>query len=455
MALISAAVRSHVLWPPRCTTDCMRILLSLGLIGLSVTAWSCGNEAFITEGTSSTDSVAEELGALTLSSARVTLPSGSHVDVTVTMGGGGTTAWKLSSSGLPSGVTASFAPASISGGKTSALRLSEATSATGSGTATIEAVTAAGTRRTATLHLTVTPSGQGNPPPPMGGGPGTGGAPGTGGGGAGHVGPTGGTVDLLRFALTGDTRPAACEDTAGYPTAIINAIADGAEAQQAQFALDLGDHMYVCNGSLATATDQMNLYMASTRRFSKHWFMTMGNHECFHGPCQPGSSNANYVAFMSALSPTSPLPYYSFEVETRLGKATFIVLADNAWDSTQAQWFESTLAHADTAAKYTIVARHHPEGDTSVATNQEAMVILRRHRFALFLSGHNHSYHHMTTDNGRDVVIGLGGAPLLANGTTYNGYAMVEQQADGQLRLTVRSITGGTVQDTFLVGPNP
>jgi hypothetical protein len=421
----------------------------MGLLGLTLATWSCGNEAFISESVVDTSSVGEELGALTLSSATVTVPSGSHADLTLSMGGAGTTPWTLSAAGLPSGVHAAFAPTSISGGQTVAVRLTATAGATGaSATATIDAVTAHGARRSVTLHVTVGSSGQGSPPPVGGGG-------GGGGGGGNQVGPTGGSVDLLRFALTGDTRPAACEDTAGYPTAIINAIADGAEAMQAQFALDLGDHMYVCNGSLATATDQMNLYMASTRRFSKHWFMTMGNHECFHGPCQPGSSNANYVAFMSALSPTSPLPYYSFEVQTRLGKATFIVLADNAWDSTQSQWFESTLAHADTAAKYTIVARHHPEGDTSVATNPEAMTILRRHHFALFLSGHNHSYHHMTTDNGRDVVIGLGGAPLLAGGATYNGFAMVEQQADGQLRVTVRSITGGTVQDTFLVSPNP
>jgi hypothetical protein len=282
----------------------------------------------------------------------------------------------------------------------------------------------------------------------MGGGTATGGSGGTG------IGPSGGTVDLLKFATTGDTRPPACEDTAHYPTAIINAIADAAQAQHAQFGLDLGDHMYVCNSDLPTATAQMNLYMQSIHRLSNEWFMVMGNHECWHGPCLLGSTNANYVAFMNALAPVSNKPYYTFNVHTRLGLATFIILADNGWDATQSAWFERTLTTADTAARYTIVARHHPEGDSSVATNPEAVTILRRHKFSLFLTGHAHSYSHMTTDNGRDVVIGIGGAPLLASGSTFNGYAMVEQQATGELRVTVYSITGNTIHDTFSVPPN-
>ena len=43
--------------------------------------------------------------------------------------------------------------------------------------------------------------------------------------------------------------------------------------------LDLGDHMYVCNGDLSIANAQMNLYMAATKQFNATWFMTTGNHE--------------------------------------------------------------------------------------------------------------------------------------------------------------------------------
>jgi hypothetical protein len=292
--------------------------------------------------------------------------------------------------------------------------------------------------------------------------PGTGEDGGGGGSGGGDgqsawdsgVGPTGGTTDLLHFAVTGDTRPPNCAtDTSTYPTPIITAIADAAARRQAQFFLDLGDHMFVCDGSRANANAQMGLYMQSMQHFPGTTFMTMGNHECSSTPCGPGSASPNYGAFVTALAPISPTPYYSFNVETSLGRATFVVVADNAWSADQQAWLESTLADADVNAKYTIVARHHPENDTSVSTNPTSMAIIRAHKFALFLTGHSHQYRHPSTDNHRDMVMGLGGAPL--SGTSYNGYAMIDQLADGTLRVTVYSVTGDLQQDQWSVGPNP
>jgi hypothetical protein len=279
-----------------------------------------------------------------------------------------------------------------------------------------------------------------------------GGVSGTGGGSG--IGPTGGRVSLLHFGTTGDTRPPACEDTPNYPTPIINAIADRMTARGAQFVVDLGDHMYVCNDSLPISTQQMGLYMTAVHRFPGTWFMTMGNHECYHGPCLLGSQNANYVAFMSALSPIANKPYYAFNIDTSLGRATFVVIADNAWDSVQAAWLDATLHDADLNAKYTIVIRHHPEGDTSVTTNSESMQIVRAHKFALFLTGHSHLYKHMTTDNGRDLVLGTGGAQLIAGGSFY-GYAMVDQLTDGRLQVSVFNLSGDLQQDIWTVGPNP
>ncbi len=270
----------------------------------------------------------------------------------------------------------------------------------------------------------------------------------------GAVGPTGGTVELLRFGITGDTRPPACEDTAGYPTATITAIASQIKAQGAQFALDLGDHMYVCNNDLNTATTQMGLYMNAIQSFGGTWFMTEGNHECYRGPCLAGSQNANYVAFMNELAPISKSPYYSFNIVTSRGLATFVIIADNSWDANQASWLDQTLTTADQNATYTIVARHHPPGDTSVATNSASTQIVRNHKFALFLTGHSHLYKHMTTDGGRDLVLGTGGAPLIAGGAFW-GYAMINQLQNGQLQVTVYDLnnSGGPV-DTWAVGPN-
>ncbi len=294
----------------------------------------------------------------------------------------------------------------------------------------------------------------------LGGGSVDGGGTGAGGGGGGGaggtsttaIGPTGGTVTLLHFGITGDTRPPNCEDTAGYPTSVITTIAQEFEKLGLAMALDLGDHMYVCNNDLSIATTQMGIYMNAIKSFTGTWFMTMGNHECTGTPCLPGSGNANYVSYMKALAPISKLPYYTLDVQTSLGLVTFVVIADNAWSSAQATWLEATLAAADTKAKYTIVARHHPEGDSTVSTNATSVQIIRNHKFALFLTGHSHYYKHMTTDGGRDLVMGTGGAPLIAGGA-FHGYALIDQQADGHLKVTVYDI-GNALQDSWSVGPN-
>ena len=286
-----------------------------------------------------------------------------------------------------------------------------------------------------------------------GGGGVRGGGGGTTGGGSG-VGPAGGTVTLLHFGITGDTRPPNCEDTANYPTAIISGIADALKAKGAQFVVDEGDHMFVCNSSLPIARAQMALFTQATARFGGTWFMTMGNHECWRGPCLLNSTSANYVAFMSSLAPISAKPYYAFNVETQLGRAAFIIIADNAWDGAQQTWLQQALTTADRDARYTFVFRHHPEGDTSVTTNAAVMSIIRQHKFSMFISGHAHEYKHQpNVDSGRDVVLGLGGAPLLGT-ATWNGYALIDEQTDGRLKVTVFDLSGGTLRDTWYALPN-
>src|SRR5712671_261997 len=65
----------------------------------------------------------------------------------------------------------------------------------------------------------------------------------------GNVGDEGGAVDRLWFATTGDTRPGFCDRTEDYPSAAIGQIARAMKELRVQLALDLGDHMYVCNQS--------------------------------------------------------------------------------------------------------------------------------------------------------------------------------------------------------------
>jgi hypothetical protein len=273
----------------------------------------------------------------------------------------------------------------------------------------------------------------------------------------GAVGPHGGTVGLLRFGFTGDTRPPSSGPLSAsnpYPTAIISTIADQMKAHAVQFGLDVGDHMYSSSRTnLALATQEMNLYLSSVARLGATWFMTQGNHECYGGGCYAGSTNGDHVAFMHALAPISSTPYYTFDVTTSLGLVTFVIVADMSYDTAEATWLEKTLATADSKAKYTIVVRHHPAGDSSVATNQAEMQVIRSHKFALFLTGHNHLYKHPTVDNGRDIILGTGGAPLIAGGS-FHGYAIVDQQPSGKLAVTVYDINSATPVDTWSVGPN-
>jgi hypothetical protein len=280
---------------------------------------------------------------------------------------------------------------------------------------------------------------------------------GPGGGPSGNglaVGPTGGTVDKLRFAFHGDTRPGNCNDTANYPSAIIENIFTREAARDVQFAVDLGDHMYVCNYTLATARAQMALYTAAAHKLGRTLFMTMGNHECGGGNlCPVGDVDPNFTAFSEALKEVSDKPYYHFDVATGSGIARFVVVADNAWEATQAQWLQDTLTKADTEAKYTIVTRHHPISNTQLQTQAEWQII-RAHKYTLFLTGHSHEYRHDTYDDqsGRTVVMGLGGAPP-SPGTTFYGYGVVEQGDDDHLKVTIYDQQSDMVVDSWSVSP--
>jgi len=58
----------------------------------------------------------------------------------------------------------------------------------------------------------------------------------------------------------------------------------------------------------------------------------------------------------------------------------------------------------------------------------------------------------MTVDRGRDIILGTGGAPLIAGGAFY-GYAIVEQQASGPLVVTVYDINSSNPVDSWSVPP--
>jgi hypothetical protein len=269
-----------------------------------------------------------------------------------------------------------------------------------------------------------------------------------------NVGPTGGSVDRLFFAIHGDTRPPDCDQTTMYPTAIIQNIFTQEQALGVQFTLDLGDHMYVCNGLASEAATQMGYYMTASQILNKVTFMTMGNHECAGGGlCPPGAFDANSVAYAKALAPISAVPWYSVDIQTSQGLAVLVIIADNAWNPTQQQWLETTLTRADSAAKYTIVARHHPVDNTEL-NNSDIWNIVSAHKYTLFLTGHSHTYRHDTFNDpsGRTLVLGTGGAPLAGRNDFY-GFGTVTQAQNGALTVAIYDQASGNMQDSFNVQP--
>jgi hypothetical protein len=265
------------------------------------------------------------------------------------------------------------------------------------------------------------------------------------------IGPTGGTVDLLDFVTTGDTRPPSCDDNAAYPSALLAQILAAMANTSPQLAVDLGDHMYVCSQSLANAQLQMGLYTKALVGFPSYFAMTMGNHECESSSCTGYSTDVNYTTFMAALGQVSKQARanYALQIQTRLGRATLVVVADESFSSTDQSWLDSALADADAHSKYTIVAKHHPVAGTRMGPTAPWQVI-SAHKYSLILTAHNHDYEHSGSNvlsNGRAVVCGLGGA-----NASYTGFCRVQQAADGTLHVTRYSMNGNP-GDTWSVGP--
>ncbi len=264
------------------------------------------------------------------------------------------------------------------------------------------------------------------------------------------VGPHGGSVDRLFFAFHGDTRPDTPDDTASYPNDVIRAIYQREAVAGVQFAVDLGDHL---NATVAKeAQAQMKLYAQAAALLGRPTFMTMGNHECTSKalPCDP--NDPDFAAYAAALAPVSPTPWYSVDVKTSSGLATFVFVADNAWGAAQAQWLDATLAKADAAAKYTFVMRHHPYGYAKLSVPDENALIAK-HKVTLRLTSHKHLYSRDPDDpSGRSVILGCAGASLDPS-QDYYGYGTVKQELDDTLTVTIFDEATDAPQDTFSVTP--
>jgi hypothetical protein len=228
-------------------------------------------------------------------------------------------------------------------------------------------------------------------------------------------------------------------------------IARAMKALRVQFAVDLGDHMYVCNQSAVEANAQMSLYLSAIAHGPSTFWMTMGNHECGNDvppySCSFGDGDANFAAYMAALGRAQP--WYAADVQTQLGLARFVIVADDAWDAAQKRWLERTLSDADARARYTIVVRHHPV--TGLRTgNAEIVSMIAAHKYSLILTAHAHSYvRDPARFGGRSVIVGLGGAPS----TAQPGFGTVLQNPDGTLTFVRRDVNGNPLEPPWSVQP--
>jgi hypothetical protein len=255
------------------------------------------------------------------------------------------------------------------------------------------------------------------------------------------VGPTGGRVSRLSFAVVGDTRPALPDDTADYPSEIIGTIYERIEslAPRPPFALATGDYVFATTGG-GQAAPQFDLYLLAARRYSGVVFPAMGNHECTGATasnCGPGAADGtpdNYLQFVEKmLRPIGrSVPYFAFDVDSIAGtwSAKFVVVAGNAWDDVQARWLAQTLARSTT---YTFVVRHEPAAADRAPGVTPSEQILAESNYTLSIVGHSHTY---ARSGPREVIIGNGGAPLTSSSATF-GFGLVRQRDDGAIQVDV------------------
>ncbi len=256
----------------------------------------------------------------------------------------------------------------------------------------------------------------------------------------GSVGPTGGTLSTLLFAVVGDTRPPNEDEISSYPTSIITKIFADVQAfsPSIPFVVSTGDYQFSSTGSSSTASQQLSLYVQARAQYSGIQFTAMGNHECTGADasnCPVGSSpTANYTAWMNQLMAPihQTMPYYVINVNATNGSWTskFVFIAANAWDSTQQSWLTSTMKQPTT---YTFVVRHEPTESSGNAPGvSPSDSIIASYPYTALITGHSHTWDSFGYNTPKEVLVGNGGAPLTNSSKNY-GYAVFSQRSDGAI----------------------
>jgi hypothetical protein len=263
------------------------------------------------------------------------------------------------------------------------------------------------------------------------------------------------TSNTLTFAIVGDTRPASIDDTANYPTSIITKIYQDLEAASPTpaFVIGTGDYQFASTTG-SEQSPQLALYMTARSAFSGPFYPAMGNHECTGytasncGSGNPDGITKNMTTFTDTmLSPINQTnPYYMESVNATDGSwtAKFVIVACNAWTSTQATWLAQQLAQPTT---YTFVVRHESVADMFETKCGDSQPIIDAHPLTLLIVGHTHEYRHEPAD--REIINGIGGAPL-TSGTNY-GYTIVNMSSNGTLTVTTHDYSSNAAIDMFTI----
>jgi hypothetical protein len=287
----------------------------------------------------------------------------------------------------------------------------------------------------------------------------SGGGGGTSGMATGPVGPQGGSIPTLLFAVVGDTRPQKEGDTATYPTALITEIFSNIQSTSPlpQFVIATGDYAY-CSDTDCAAQTANYITAATAPNFTNQVFLAMGNHECngdTDSNCAPDNyesvsgPTANYTNFFNMLgtfgvnSTTQPTlatgnPYYEVDVSssdsTNPWTARFVMIAANAWDSGQSTWLTNVMK--TTGFTYTFVVRHESYQDDGEATSDQpgdqgaSDTIIDQYPYTMLLVGHSHEYLHTTSGNGQvELIVGNGGAETSGPA----GYVICSQLSGGNI----------------------
>ena len=259
------------------------------------------------------------------------------------------------------------------------------------------------------------------------------------------------------FGVVGDTRPASIDDTSNYPSAIIGKIYQDIEAESPHpsFVLATGDYQFAATTHSEQAA-QLGKYMAARAAFNGPMYPAMGNHECTGstdsncGQGQTDGVTANLSEFESMMLPNGiSAPYYVENIAAMDNSwtAKVVVVACNAWTSTQGTWLDHALSQQTT---YTFVVRHESNADLSQTPCSASQAIISAHPLTLLVVGHTHEYRHELSD--KEIIVGNGGAPL-TSGVNY-GYVIVKRNSSGTLTVTAYDYMTHAILDAFSIQPS-